>query len=74
MGSQGRSGRFPEEIDILLLPGIERRSPKHYPVADHYIGVVQIKGLREPHFMRKVRNLTCFNKTERSFVCWTACT
>jgi len=55
VGKQRRSGRFPKEIKILLLQGIERRSPGHYPVADHHIRGVQIEGLRESHFMRKVR-------------------
>ena len=39
MGPRRRSGRVPEEINMLLLPGIERRSPGHYAVADHYVGV-----------------------------------
>jgi hypothetical protein len=68
VGPQRRSGRFPEEINMLLLTGIERRFPGHYPVADYYNRGVQIEGLREPHFMRKVRNLTCVNKTEGSFL------
>jgi hypothetical protein len=58
MVSQRRSDLFPEEINMLLLSGIEPRSPGNYSVADHYIRGVQIKGLPEPNFMRKVRKLT----------------
>jgi hypothetical protein len=44
MGQQRGSGRFPVEINILLLPGIGRRSPGHYPVAGHYTRGVQTDG------------------------------
>jgi hypothetical protein len=65
MGPQRRSGRFPGEVNMLLLSGIERRSPGHYPVADHYTSGVQIDGPQELAFMKEVRQYTCINKTER---------
>jgi hypothetical protein len=36
VGSQSRSGNFEEEINMLFLPGIERRSPGQYSVVGHF--------------------------------------
>jgi hypothetical protein len=36
--------RFPEEINMLLLPGIERRSTGYYAVAGLYTRSVQSDG------------------------------
>jgi hypothetical protein len=47
VGPQRQSERFPFEICLLLLLGIERRSAGYYPVVDHYIRGVQIEGLRQ---------------------------
>ena len=44
MGPQRRSGHVPEEINILRLPGIERRSPGHHLLAGQYTRDVQSDG------------------------------
>ena len=41
MGQQSCSGGFPAEINKVPLPGMERRSPGHCPVVDHYNRGVQ---------------------------------
>jgi hypothetical protein len=66
VGQQKQSGGFPEGINMLLLPGIERRSRGHYSVSGHYTRGVQTDG---SHTVRKLGNRrTSIRQSARFFV------